>query len=103
MTAGAVSSHAEYTAAYELWVGAVGSIAYGRLAKALKDPIQRYGWARVEAALREYIANNDGRRRIEYFAQDFHHWDQEAQQPLSDGLDLTPKGQRIWHELNRRR
>lgn len=101
MTDKAQATQEAYNAAFELWMGAVGAIPYGRLAKALRELILRYGWPRVEAALREYITNARRPLRIEFFAQDFHQWDREAREPLADGLDLTPKGQRIWNELNR--
>lgn len=50
------------------WNENVGTINHGRFGTALKLLVDKYGWERVFAALRYYVAHEEKQVRIEWFA-----------------------------------
>jgi hypothetical protein len=83
----------------ELWIEKVGSVEFGRLGKALKPIVEKFGVDAVVAALHVYGSADEGPkgpRSIAYFAQNFQHWHRIAQTPVvGPGGVLTERGQRV--------
>lgn len=89
--------------ASDLWLREVGDVDPGRVGKALTRLVKAYGYIRVWLALKEYLAmTTDRHKNIEFFARDFHQWERSVSEPLVDEYgEFTPKGQRIWNDINR--
>jgi hypothetical protein len=79
-------------------LASVGSFPHGRIGKALKPVVDRYGWPETEAGLRDYVAAppNGRGRRPEFFAEESGTWVIGAREKLVTASgEPTPRAMRI--------